>query len=386
MSTPWTLGGLGRTAAFAAPAPPTDPAAPVAVPGPRSDLYGTLVAGNAAGLYLGVWGDSPYSSVGGVWRRGQVTFLEGSQQPVAVNAAGVVIGDAVSHYDRRAFRWSAGHYQALDLLGGTDEQGGRRSSALAVNPDGVIVGWSTTDDRTIRAVRWRGTRAVDLGTLGGPASSATAVNAVGQIVGSADTGDGQSHAVVWTDGRIRDLGTLGGPTSVAVAINEAGDIVGASDTPDGARRAVLWRRGRAVDLGTLPGLHSSAAVTINSTGQVLVSASGATSGAFLWRSGRQTPIEDGRDDATGAADAASSVEVSGLNDHGVVCGDISATDRQNGQEIQAFRWRSGRLRRLPSAGGVFSHAQAITPAGIVLGTSATAQTTAPQAVWWPSIP
>ncbi|MCK9876887.1 HAF repeat-containing protein [Frankia sp. Ag45/Mut15] len=410
MSTPWALHGFVHTPAIAAttgaiptvgppPGPPPGPPdvgppdlgaadgsvrgplAPMVVPGPRSGGYGTLVAGNAAGLFVGVWNDGSYSSTGGVWWRGRVTFLEGSQQLVAANATGVVVGDAVSHYNRRAFRWSAGRYQALGLLGGSDEQGGRRSSALAVSPTGLVVGWSTTDARTTRAVRWRGTRPQDLGTLGGPSSSATAVNAARQIVGSADTGDGQSHAVVWTDGRIRDLGTLGGPSSVAVAINDAGDIIGTSDTPDGSRRAVLWRRGhdRPVDLGTLPGLHGSSAIAVNNTGQVLVSASGPTQGAFLWRSGRQIPI--GGATATGAGD--DRVEVTGLNDQGVVCGDISTAD---GREVQAFRWHSGRLRRLPSAGGAFGHAQAVTPTGIVLGNSATTQDAAPQAVWWPSAP
>jgi probable HAF family extracellular repeat protein len=406
-TTPWTLGAL--TPAVAGPLPMTDvtptgptspssppypspsppnpnpnpaltPAsssatagpAPVIVPGRDPSAPGRLVAGDTAGLLVGYWNDSPYSATGGVWYRGTVRYLDGSQ-PVAVNGAGVVIGDAVSHYDRQAFRWFNGTYRRLGFLGGTNSQGGHRSSALAVSPTGTVVGWSTTDSGASHAVLWSGSRPQDLGTLGGSSSVATAVNAAGRIVGAADTADGRTHAVVWSGGTIRDLGGLGGRTSTAAGINAGGQIVGTSETAAGANHAVLWDRGRTLDLGTLPGATDSEAIAINSAGQVLVRASlpGST-GAFVWQAGRRVRIGSPGD----------VVEVAGINDQGTVCGTLSTAEAGGG--TQAFRWQAGRLTRLGSLGGRFGDAAGITPTGIVLGAVTTGAAPAPQAAFWPA--
>ncbi|KJE20435.1 HAF family repeat protein [Frankia torreyi] len=344
---------------------------PVLVPGPNSYSAGRLRAGNAAGLLAGSWDDSPYSAIGGIWRDGTVHFLDGSNDPAAVNEAGVVVGDVVSHYDRQAFRWFNGNYQRLGFLGGTNTIGGYRSSANAVNRSGAVVGYSSTDSGAQHAALWWDPRPQDLGTLGGPSSEAVDVNAAGHIVGSSATAAGQSHAVVWFGGAIHDLGTLGGSSSTAVAVNERGQIVGHSETADGHRRAALWDRGRAIDLGTLPGDTTSSAVAINNAGQVLVSSYGTTNGAFLWQAGRRTPLRV----------AGGAVEPVDLNDRGVACGTVTASADGT---TRAFRWQAGRLTQLATLGGSYGNAWAVTPTGIIVGSSRSASSPVPQAVFWPA--
>ncbi|WP_261569472.1 HAF repeat-containing protein [Frankia gtarii] len=345
---------------------------PVVVRGPDADSPGRLTAGNAAGLLVGSWDNSPYSAVGGIWRAGVARYLDGSNEPAAVNAAGVVIGDAVTHYDRQAFRWADGNYQLLGFLGGTSGLGGRHSSARAISRTGAIVGVSSTDDGEEHAALWWGARPRDLGTLGGPSSAAVAVNAAGHIVGTSTTAGGQQRAVRWSAGTVHDLGTLGGPSSAAVAVNERGQIVGSSDTGTGARRAVLWDRGRAIDLGTLPGDTGSSAIAINGVGQVLVSSFGESYSAFLWQAGRRIPLRV----------AGGDVEPADLNDQGIVCGTVTAP--RVGGVTHAFRWQTGRLTDLGTLGGAYSGARAITPAGIVLGSATAASSPVPQAVFWPA--
>ena len=99
--------------------------------------------------------------------------------------------------------------------------------------------------------------AVDLGTLGGTSSSAVAISPDGQVVGIAGPASGAGpHAFAWTQaGGMVDLGTLGGGSSYANAIGPTGQVVGRSTTAgDAQTHAFSWTQaGGMIDLGTLGG-------------------------------------------------------------------------------------------------------------------------------------
>ncbi len=363
VTAPWSL--AAGAPALAAPTPSTP--RPVTMTGRDFNPPAWLDGGNSTGLFIGSWDAGPYSPTGIIWYRDAVRYLPGSA-PVAVNEAGVIAGDTISHYSQQAFRWQWGTFQSLDSLGGTDTQNGHRSAAVAVSPSGTVIGWSTTDTSDRHATLWTGTRARDLGTLGGPESSASAINAAGQIVGAADTADGRGQPVRWSAGTIRDLGTLGGPSGWAADINGAGQIAGSSDTVAGDQHATLWNRGRIIDLGTPPGSTGSRAVAINSAGQVLVEALDGTA-AFLWQAGQRIPI----------GSAGVHTAVFGLTDQGEVCGTTGT-----GARSRAFRWRAGLMTPLESLAGGWSDAHAMTPTGIVVGTASTVRTEVPQPAYWPA--
>ena len=136
----------------------------------------------------------------------------------------------------------------LGSLGGTTSRG------MAINDAGSVAGWSTLPDGSRRAVRWLGTTAVSLGTLGGPGASSMVpwpgLNNAGVIVGISHTDvvdplneqwsceeggflpetNRICRGFVWENNLMRELPPLGGNHSFAAGINDLGDIVGWAET------------------------------------------------------------------------------------------------------------------------------------------------------------
>ncbi len=85
--------------------------------------------------------------------------------------------------------------------------GGENSKAIAINDQGVVVGWSETCPPECRteAFVWQNGVIAPLGTLGGAWSQAVSVNSLGQIVGMSETASGEVHAFIAFEGKIRDL-------------------------------------------------------------------------------------------------------------------------------------------------------------------------------------
>jgi probable HAF family extracellular repeat protein len=231
-----------------------------------------------------------------VWTKGEpeeLPTLGGDMtQAFAINGKGIVVGTSTAEPGpnalSRACRWRDGEIRDLGTLGG-------HSVANAINDRGWIVGGSGRDSEGpgassvgpgARAVLWRGSDMIELGTLpGGDISQARGINEDGQIVGYSTTGPDQGfntagmHGFLWEDGTFTDLGTLpGGETSLAFAINEEGQVVGFAQNPDAggdpqrATAAVLWHDGEIFDLNDLIPADSdwylTSAFGINDAGQI----------------------------------------------------------------------------------------------------------------------
>jgi len=134
-----------------------------------------------------------------------------------------------------------------------------------------------------------------LGTLGGTWSEVWDINSSGHIVGFSETEDGSVRAFLYRDGAMIDLGTLGGENSMAYGINDDDEVVGSSQTEASGEEyhAFLWRDGTMIDL-TPEYEWSSVATDINNNGWII---GGLSDWGCLWHS--HTPdeyrrIADGR--------------------------------------------------------------------------------------------
>jgi probable HAF family extracellular repeat protein len=144
----------------------------------------------------------------------------------------------------------------------TDLFGATASGARAVNAGGVCVGYFTTPDGKMHGfVRSAAATAVYVDM--GPDTELNDINTAQATVGR--QGD---HATLWPAGGGTDLGTLpGDTTSVAASINDSGQVVG---TSTGAHpTAFVWQNGTMKALPPLPGGNASSALSINRNGQIV---------------------------------------------------------------------------------------------------------------------
>jgi probable HAF family extracellular repeat protein len=267
---------------------------------PTSHTFGTAVAVNERGQVLGVQSPSidfgPRQAV--AWDRG--TLIEpppGSSLRVPdlgghdrLNDRGQAAVDIVHappvwgpESPPLAAIWQVGG-DVIEL--GT--LGGDRSSVVAINEAGDVIGTSRTEAGEDHAFLWRDGEMIDLGTLGGPYSRPSALNERGDVTGVSATADGEDHAFLWRDGEMTRLPSLGGAaapsdvTSRPRDINDRGQVVGYSYTPDGQRHAVLWHGGRAIDLGAVVEGDESHAHEINDRGQIVGGVSDGGPSAVMW--------------------------------------------------------------------------------------------------------
>lgn len=142
-----------------------------------------------------------------------------------------------------------------------EASGGAQMVVNAVNALGESVGFLETRPGLPRAT-WRSASGVliDLGTLpGGSRSSAVAIDDAGTVVGQSETASREFRAVRWRHGAIEDLGTLpGGDFSVASAI-DGGAVLGESDAGDEVLHAFRWQNARMTDLGRISPAAASGA-------------------------------------------------------------------------------------------------------------------------------
>jgi probable HAF family extracellular repeat protein len=156
-----------------------------------------------------------------------------ASQATAINASGQVAGYLSivqpGKDTTRAFRYTNGVVTQLPLPAGHYDT----SFAYGINDQGLVVGEVYTGSSSLpQAFVYDGTASTALGDLGGGSSSALAINKNNRIVGYSANSDGYDHAFVYANGSITDLNTLGGHYSYANAINSSNQVVGGSFIDD----------------------------------------------------------------------------------------------------------------------------------------------------------
>ncbi|NVN92035.1 MAG: DUF3466 family protein [Desulfuromonadales bacterium] len=170
----------------------------------------------------------------------------GNSRADAINSSGTVVGTS----NRLAFRYDS-NSDTFTSIGALP--GGSRSSALGVNANGQVVGFSSIDSLTMvrHAFIYNGTTMTDLGVVGDATKSSIArgINNSGMVVG--DTGmvysssfpppdpdtwaqsskDILASGFIYVNSKMFDLNTLIPPNSGftisrATSINDQGQIVG----------------------------------------------------------------------------------------------------------------------------------------------------------------
>jgi probable HAF family extracellular repeat protein len=254
--------------------------------------------------------------------------------PIALDESGRVLGNSA----RGPWIWDG----QLHLLLPHEANPGRYV-AQGFNSRGDVVGYEQLPNGTKKAVLLSGSAVQELQTLGGNYSTANVVDAQGRIAGDSTLPNGEYRSFLFDGSEVRNLGTLGGHETLAFAINSQGHVTGQSQRTDGQLHAFLFD-GRAMRaLGSLGGRFSRGHA-INDRGHVaglseLVGADHKIH-AFYWDGVRMRDL--------GSLAGLPWTSATGLNNHGVVVGNVYDKPDYNGDEYVtfAFVYRDGQMWNL----------------------------------------
>jgi probable HAF family extracellular repeat protein len=277
--------------------------------------------------------------------------------------------------------------------------------ARIMNNSGMVAGWADTrkpdrytfcfnsDCFVSRSFRWQDGSRIKLNGLAmGLSSAATWIAPNGLVAGLAQNGQLDpsfpgfpvTHGVLWRDGIVTDLGIIdGGFESAALAVNSKGQVVGGADNgiPDATplnsfyygwateTRAFLWQDGIMQDLHTLGG-KDAVAFLINETGQV-AGISYVDSRPSEYCANNVGPAlttgaflwENGKMENLGNFGGTCTFAFN-LNNRGQV---IGASTLKGDEEQHPFLWDQGTLTDLGTFGGSFGNAISLNEDGKVVG-------------------
>jgi probable HAF family extracellular repeat protein len=273
----------------------------------KLDSTGQAAAGTqfapASPRYGQIWRNNTLETIG-AYPGSTVTSAQ------AINSSGKVVGLASGNNLPTAlgFLWQDGQW--TDLSKFTPSQAGQKISAAntprVINDAGVIAGeagWylEACSGYWGYATVWHDGVVRKLGLISQPptpcnvdaSSQAHNINQLGHVVGVSYSARSDYEAFIWREGEMQGLGFLeGGKFSEAFGVSDNGLVVGKSTTaayPSSRFHATLWKQGQAMDLHPNNAI-SSEARAVNSSGQVLINASGG--GVFVWQEGKFYPIQD----------------------------------------------------------------------------------------------
>jgi uncharacterized membrane protein len=278
-----------RSSVLAVPTGPPPIAARCSVQALRTlgGTFGNAVAVNHQGVAVGIADDAKGVAQPVLWRGSTpqrlITGLSRSV-PLAVNAAGQVIGTGVNTATGKlaGWAWSRGRATRLKV------HDHRAAWPEAINDHGVIVGallpheggpaeasghaHAGGEDENDWATLWASpsSEPMALSPLrGDQGAHAFAVDGRGRAAGVSQ--GAKFTPVIWdAAGQPRALPTLGGGYGIVRGLSDSGVAVGDAVRADGAEHAVMWdAAGRITDLGLPSGARSAKAETILPNGVIV---------------------------------------------------------------------------------------------------------------------
>jgi probable HAF family extracellular repeat protein len=208
-------------------------------------------------------------------------------EAVSINNAGQITGYGETTTRDHAFRYSGG---TMTDIGTSLPPNLPNSYGLSINDAGHIVGIAYDVFFTsTHAFFYNGSTGSDIGNLGVIGASALAINNNDQIAGYSNITNFYVHAFRYSGGMMHDLGTLGGHYSYAISMNNSNVIVGGSfvDTNDVIYHAFVAVSNSVADLnseldGSGNGWTLVEARGINDSGQIIgVGEFGGANHAFV---------------------------------------------------------------------------------------------------------
>jgi len=189
-----------------------------------------------------------------------------------INDSGTIVGFVAQTNASIGLVYSSAGVTNLGTLGGSNSFG------FAVNSANVVVGSSLDTNQSLKAFSWSGIQLANLNDLLSPGSGwvlqeARAINDNGEIVGWGTT-NGCEQGYLFDGNQITGVGLLPGATnSYALAVNNLSQVVGASTLSNGITKAVLWDNCSLININDLLPLGSGwdlrEARGINDAGQIV---------------------------------------------------------------------------------------------------------------------